>query len=86
MLERDIEKVEGLVVADVVAEVRDVVGKSAGVLQELTDGDVASVDPLPAYEARQRGFDRASRPICLSPTSCSTITALNILVLLPIRN
>ncbi len=58
VLEGDVEEFAGFEVPDVVAEVVGVVGKSAGVLQELTHGDAASVDPLPAYEARQIGVDR----------------------------
>ncbi len=58
VLEGDVEEVAGFEVPDVVAEVCGVVGKPAGVLEELTDGDAASVDALPADEPRQIGVDR----------------------------
>ncbi|GAA3077565.1 hypothetical protein GCM10020254_22100 [Streptomyces goshikiensis] len=42
----------------VVVDTGLIVGKSAGVLEELTDLDAATVDPLPAHEAGQVRVDR----------------------------
>ncbi len=60
-LESDVQEVTGVkvpVLTDVLVDECLVVGEPAGVLQELTDRDVASVEPLPAYEARQVAVDR----------------------------
>ncbi len=51
------EQFAGGVVPDVVPEVVAVVGESAGLLEELADGDAAPVDPLSADEAGQVGVD-----------------------------
>ncbi|MDQ0697572.1 hypothetical protein QF048_004014 [Streptomyces sp. W4I9-2] len=51
------EQFTGVVVADVVPEVTGVLGESAGLLEEVADGDAASVDALPSDEAGEVGVD-----------------------------
>ncbi len=89
-LQSDVQEVAGFEVPalqDVVLDLLLVVGNSPGVLEQLTDGDAASVDPLsPRTRPGRQVSTFASRTIFPSPTSCSTTTAVNVLVLLPISH
>ncbi|CAM5462420.1 hypothetical protein SCALM49S_03413 [Streptomyces californicus] len=82
------EELPGLVVAARIGEHRvlvQVLGQSAGVLEELADRDGPPVDAVAAQQSGRYASTGSSRAMPPSPANWSTTVAVNALVLLPMR-